>query len=241
MPNSNPLLNRYLAGNLPSTSLIPCSPLVAERLFNELINQLKINPADYLVINDHESIKIVQARTIKNFTLLTRFTSPIKLVLITNANSLTPEAANCLLKTLEEPPTHCHLILAAIKTEALLPTVRSRCQLIDLKLIIEESPIDQSLPALTVRPLVEYFQIAKDLAASEISLPTLFNHWIEQLKREQDQSLNLNQSAKQIQQSWLKLTLDFLIPAQTTVNRRLLLDNFFLQIYNSNRPLSQHD
>ncbi|MCD6290147.1 MAG: DNA polymerase III subunit delta', partial [Anaerolineae bacterium] len=45
----------------------------------------------------------------------------------------TPQAANALLKTLEEPPTHVMLLLTASQREALLPTVISRCQVITLR------------------------------------------------------------------------------------------------------------
>jgi DNA polymerase-3 subunit delta' len=41
---------------------------------------------------------------------------------------MTPQAANALLKTLEEPPAGAHLILVAHRTSVLLPTIVSRCQ-----------------------------------------------------------------------------------------------------------------
>ena len=44
---------------------------------------------------------------------------------------MTGEAANCLLKTLEEPPDNVYLILLTQQPAALLPTVRSRCRLIE--------------------------------------------------------------------------------------------------------------
>jgi DNA polymerase-3 subunit delta' len=43
------------------------------------------------------------------------------------------EAANCLLKTLEEPPPHVVIILLTSEEKVLLPTVISRCQRFDLK------------------------------------------------------------------------------------------------------------
>ena len=44
------------------------------------------------------------------------------------AGHLGAEAANAFLKTLEEPPLHAHFILLAANPEAVLPTIRSRCQ-----------------------------------------------------------------------------------------------------------------
>lgn len=51
-------------------------------------------------------------------------------VVIENAHLLTAEAQNALLKTLEEPPAGTFIILTAGSEQALLPTIRSRVQLI---------------------------------------------------------------------------------------------------------------
>lgn len=51
-----------------------------------------------------------------------------KIAIINDADTMNDEAANALLKTLEEPPEGALLILIAANMEALLPTIRSRCQ-----------------------------------------------------------------------------------------------------------------
>ena len=51
-----------------------------------------------------------------------------KVAVIDDADFLAEEGANALLKTLEEPPPGCVLILVAASAERLLPTIRSRCQ-----------------------------------------------------------------------------------------------------------------
>ena len=53
-----------------------------------------------------------------------------KVAIIDDADYLNPEGANCLLKTLEEPPPLSVLILIGTSPARQLPTVRSRCQLI---------------------------------------------------------------------------------------------------------------
>jgi DNA polymerase-3 subunit delta' len=50
--------------------------------------------------------------------------------IILDADALAVEAANCLLKTLEEPPPGAVIILVGTGPERQLPTIRSRCQLI---------------------------------------------------------------------------------------------------------------
>lgn len=56
-----------------------------------------------------------------------------KIFIIENAELLSVEAANCLLKTLEEPPPHIIIILISAEEKTLLPTVISRCQRFELK------------------------------------------------------------------------------------------------------------
>jgi DNA polymerase-3 subunit delta' len=51
-----------------------------------------------------------------------------KVYLVLNAEELAPDAANRLLKTLEEPPAFVHFVLTAADRGAVLPTIASRCQ-----------------------------------------------------------------------------------------------------------------
>jgi hypothetical protein len=50
-----------------------------------------------------------------------------RVAILSRAEMLGAEAANALLKTLEEPGRHFHWILTTTKAESLLPTIRSRC------------------------------------------------------------------------------------------------------------------
>ncbi len=56
-----------------------------------------------------------------------------KVYIIEDADLMSAEAANCLLKTLEEPPQHIVILLLTSQENALLPTVVSRCQRFELK------------------------------------------------------------------------------------------------------------
>jgi DNA polymerase III subunit delta' len=53
-----------------------------------------------------------------------------KVAIILDADHLADEAANCLLKTLEEPPDRAVIILVGTTLERQLPTIRSRCQIV---------------------------------------------------------------------------------------------------------------
>jgi len=53
-----------------------------------------------------------------------------KVAIILDADLLSEEAANCLLKTLEEPPPEAVIILVGTALERQLPTIRSRCRIV---------------------------------------------------------------------------------------------------------------
>ena len=53
-----------------------------------------------------------------------------KVYIINDCDKMTPEAQNCLLKTLEEPPEFVTIILIVANESALLTTIKSRCMII---------------------------------------------------------------------------------------------------------------
>lgn len=48
---------------------------------------------------------------------------------------MNPQAQNALLKTIEEPPEYAVIMLLTSNIDALLPTIRSRCVRLDLKVV----------------------------------------------------------------------------------------------------------
>ena len=80
-----------------------------------------------LFIGDHEHRR--QEGLCHNIALKP-FMGGRKIALIDDADLLNEEGANCLLKTLEEPPPQSLLILIGTSPAKQLPTIRSRCQLV---------------------------------------------------------------------------------------------------------------
>lgn len=73
------------------------------------------------------SIKIEMIRQMQVKLLEKPIISSKKVYLIKDADTMTKEAANCLLKTLEEPPSFITIVLVASNESILLNTIRSRC------------------------------------------------------------------------------------------------------------------
>jgi DNA polymerase-3 subunit delta' len=77
---------------------------------------------------DGTYIKIAQTRALTDDVQVRPREGKQRFFLIDEADRLREEAANSLLKTLEEPPTTSTIILLTSRPDALLPTIRSRAQ-----------------------------------------------------------------------------------------------------------------
>ncbi len=80
------------------------------------------------IVPDGAVIKIEQVRGLVDFANQTAQIAPRKVAVILQAETANANAANALLKTLEEPPGNTHIILATEAWGRMLPTIRSRCQ-----------------------------------------------------------------------------------------------------------------
>ncbi len=79
-------------------------------------------------IEESDSIKIEYIRRLQKDINLKPYEGRKKVFIIDNAHSLTPEASNALLKTLEEPPASSLIILISSKASLLFKTIISRCK-----------------------------------------------------------------------------------------------------------------
>ena len=91
------------------------------------------HPDVQVIEGEGGAIKIDQMRKLQHEASLSPVEGRWKVYIIRQMEQATAEAANCLLKTLEEPPPHVVLVLTASETEALLPTIVSRCQVFHLR------------------------------------------------------------------------------------------------------------
>jgi DNA polymerase-3 subunit delta' len=78
-------------------------------------------------------IPVDEVRRLKSFLGLTAAEGTWRVVLVDSADELNLNAANALLKSLEEPPRRSLFLLVSSQPSRLLPTVRSRCRRLDLQ------------------------------------------------------------------------------------------------------------
>jgi len=103
---------------------------------------------------DKRDISIEQLRDLQRELSLRPYEAPRKACIIEPAERMSVNAANSLLKTLEEPPGNALIILLTENADLLLPTIRSRCQLIRFSPLSPEN----------IRRLLEKNGLATDLA-----------------------------------------------------------------------------
>jgi DNA polymerase-3 subunit delta' len=94
-----------------------------------------IHPDLHVVATEEyeRSIKVDQIRSLRSKLSLSPYEGNRRMALIVGFHRATDQAANALLKTLEEPPPQVVLVLTALSAESLLPTIVSRCEVISLR------------------------------------------------------------------------------------------------------------
>ena len=117
--------------NDPDTDGMACERCQGCRLF-----AARSHPDFYHVTtdDDNQQIKLDQIRAFNEFMVLSRQLALYKVGLISAADMLNQNAANSLLKTLEEPPPGTLILLVTNYVARIPATIRSRCQRLDFVL-----------------------------------------------------------------------------------------------------------
>ncbi|HSX58109.1 MAG TPA: hypothetical protein VLE47_02435 [Candidatus Saccharimonadales bacterium] len=92
------------------------------------LSEAQSSPFDQTILDTSEERGIASVKNLLNQVSRKPFNSKVTTAIIFEANRLTEEAQNALLKTLEEPTESLQIILTAPSRESILPTVASRCQ-----------------------------------------------------------------------------------------------------------------
>lgn len=96
------------------------------------------NPNFKIIDSEGNAIKIDQIRAMQEKTYEKPLNSDYKVYIINDANLMTKEAQNCLLKTLEEPPSYIVIILISSNENKILSTIKSRAIKIKFDLLTND-------------------------------------------------------------------------------------------------------
>ncbi len=211
----------------PSIILYTNSPSQKNQWLDSFLTELDIPPRpnhpDIVRIGQDTGWSIDQIRNLKKIITIPPLVSKTRLIIIEDSQNLSAESQNSLLKILEEPPIHSHFLLITSNPNALLDTIKSRCQLIRLL-----SPYSKTKPVgLKITPKL------KDnlLYSQEVSRDknTLISSIQDQIYIFQ-QTLVKNPSTSVA--SKIKLLTKCLAMIDSNVNPTSALDYFYLSLIN---------
>jgi DNA polymerase III subunit gamma/tau len=109
---------REKKGQIPCNKCDTCISITK----GDCLDVIEIDAASHRGIDD--------VRALREAVKLSPLTTPKKVYIIDECHMLTTEASNALLKTLEEPPSHVVFVLATTNPEKLIPTILSRCSIV---------------------------------------------------------------------------------------------------------------
>lgn len=96
------------------------------------------HPDVMYIAPEKEVLKIEQIRILKETAYLKPMSAQKRVFILEQAEKMNTEAANSLLKILEEPPGFSHILLLTDNPFVILPTIKSRCQILNFSPISRE-------------------------------------------------------------------------------------------------------
>jgi hypothetical protein len=137
-------------------------------LLKELQSRPLINNPDIFTIDESSGWGIDIIRLVTHFFSQKPITQTKKICLVYEAQNLSTEAQNALLKILEEPPIHGHLILLTNNHHQLLDTIISRSQLIISPPSYLEPPSIITLPKDITQALDQSIKIFESISKEQL-------------------------------------------------------------------------
>ncbi len=105
-----------------------CNDCTPCRLFDN-----RTNPDFQIIEQSGPSIGVEEIRRIQGDIIIRPLYSKRKVYIVDNAEAMTAQAQNCLLKILEEPPSYAVIIMLTANSDSLIETIRSRAVKINFK------------------------------------------------------------------------------------------------------------
>lgn len=194
---------------------------------NKIYKERKIDKFDVNFLESEKQIGIPDIRNFQKNAYLKPFKSKEKLLVLLAINGITTEAQNALLKILEEPPLNTIIIMAVESTELILPTVLSRCEIIELK---EKKEINEKenlilLESIKKAGIGERLKIAEKLSKDKENILFILDELIQMLRKNLINDPN-EENIKKIK----AFQKTYTIIKSTNVNQRLAIENLLLNL-----------
>lgn len=197
---------------------------------NSFAKTHNISIFDQTRLIEEGSVGIEAVRKMQPSLFLKPYKSSEKMIIIQNAELLTTEAQNAMLKILEEPPQFVFIFLCTTSEDVFLSTILSRCKVVKLAQKDKEEVekldpkiLEQQIDILENGTLNQKLALAETLALKKDQLPKWFEE-VSMVLREELLKKQENQSTLS------KLQKAFKTLQTTNVNPRVILEHCFLSL-----------
>lgn len=206
------------------------NPALGHEKIKSVVDYLSINSEDIISLDQLDNIKISEIRYLQKQVNFKPYSSKYKIIIIERADNLTPEAANAILKTLEEPPKDAIFFLISSNLANILPTIISRSQIIrinDIKVNQNKISLETEEKMSNIRNMKIYERFAlintliKNDDKDEINKMLLT--WLQYFHQD-----IINQAKSRAMIKKINQTVQYL--SSTNVNKKLLLENLIINI-----------
>lgn len=191
-----------------------------------------ITPVDIRMIDPMEnSFGIADVRNIQKTAFLKPQQSKEKIIVLNNAQLLTKEAQNALLKLLEEPPQHTYIFLSSTSSAFFLPTIMSRCKevILDSAMQISKEQTDalvETVQILHDGTIAQKLVLAEKIAADKENLLDWFEKILMALRDKMLEDPTDSSSVRLLQ----NMQHAFMLSQTTNVAPRMILEHCFLSL-----------
>lgn len=182
---------------------------------------------DFFLIEDGSGIE--EIKTLPNLLSRAPTQGSLNVCIVEEAQNLSIEAQNALLKILEEPPLQSRIILTSPSESNLLPTINSRCRIISIgkeELLLENSPDLLELTATIIKSNAT----KRAELSQKLDIDQYLNFWRELLlnkigvKSTLIPGEELNKLSQQQLLKYLKKILETKEMLKENVNKKLALE-----------------
>lgn len=197
----------------------------AEKTAIDILKGKKISPFDISLISEEKTIGIPQIRNLQEKIYLKPSQGEEKGIIINAETGITTEGQNALLKVLEEPPQNTYIIIVVGNKDLLLPTVLSRCKIIEnsREEIKDLNLYKNFLDNIRDKGVGERLKLAQDLSKDKREAIEYLENLIMAARQEMVKQKASYLIVKKLQKSYL-------IIKNTNANLRLALENLFLSL-----------
>lgn len=223
-------------GNYMQSLIITAKDITKRQEYvQDFCKQHTISDFDTTILTTEESsFGIAEVRNLQSSLYIKPVKGEEKVLVIEDAQKITPEAQNALLKILEEPPSYVTIILSATESKTFLPTVISRCKVIQLTNKIPTFQVGNIDDLLVLKngTVGDKLALAEKLAAKKDELPQWFESVILSLH---SQLLQKPEESREVAKMLGSLQSSYTTFQNTNVNPRLLLEHTFLSFLENSK------